>query len=140
MKNMRIKRSTRKPSTPNLATSKKPTTRSRYTSNILSLIDEWGAHRIRTGADVNLAVEALLTAVDFNHVLSLRAVFEAVCSNLSERDLAELSEMADDERSLLTQVVGGEALRVERELDPTLVTFLDKIGRTPRHGGPRSRW
>jgi hypothetical protein len=102
---MRSQRTVRKPSTSNRG-------RAALVANSVDLVDEWRAHRRKTGDSINATIAALLDQVDFDRVRPghLIEAVRVLLAGLPTDVLVAVSNAATIEREILVECVGDRAI------------------------------
>src|SRR5262245_7234033 len=86
--------------------------RGAHACNVLDLVDEWHAHRRKTGDSLNGVMTALLAQVDFDNVKpgALVEALRVLLAGLPTGARADVSKAADREREILAECIGDKAL------------------------------
>lgn len=131
---MRSQRTVRKPSTSSRG-------RATLVANSVDLIDEWRAHRRKTGGSINATMAALLDQVDFDRVRPghLIEAIRVLLAGLPTDVLVNVSTAANIEREILVECMGDRAIGVGDDqllanmslADLHLVWLLDELRDNP---------
>jgi hypothetical protein len=131
---MRSQRTARKPRTSNRC-------RAALVANTLDLVDEWRAHRRKTGDSINATMAALLDQVDFDRVRTghLLEAVRVLLAGLPTDSLVDVSNAANVEREILVACIGDREIGVADDqllakmslADRRIVWLLDGLQDNP---------
>jgi hypothetical protein len=131
---MRSQRTARKPLPSNRR-------RAALVANTLDLVDEWRAHRRKTGDSINATMAALLDQVDFDRVRPghLLEAVRVLLAGLPTDALVDMSNAANVEREILVACIGDREIGVADDqllaemslADRRIVWLLERLQDNP---------